>query len=332
MTEGQVLLTSFESPILKNNPLKDPHLRKLAIYLPPGYDEKAPKKYPVLFLLSGFSGSGFMMLNREAFSEAIDEKLNRLMSSKQIKPMIVVMPDCFTYYGGSQYLDSVALGQYETHLIQELVPYLKNNFPVEEEPASWAVAGKSSGGYGAFMLALRHPDIFGISACHSGDMGFEYCYLPDFPQAMIELEKSGGIPEFMKKFYGLKKKDGNSFLTLNIIAMAAAYSPNLDNPPHFIDLPFNLKTGELQSAIWQKWLTFDPVRIVDNHAAALQKIKLFIDCGLKDEFRLYAGSRMLAARLNQLKIPHTYEEFDDTHMRINYRYDRSLQFISDSLP
>lgn len=332
MTEGRLILDSFESQVLKNNPLKDPHLRKLAIYLPPGYDDNSNKKYPVLFLLSGFTGAGFMMLNREAFSEAIDEKLNRLINSGQIKPMIVVMPDCFTYYGGSQYLDSTALGQYETHLIKELVPHLKNKFRVETDKASWSIAGKSSGGYGSMVLAMRHPEIFGIAACHSGDMGFEYCYLPDFPAAMIELEKSGGIPEFMKKFYGLKKKDGNNFLTLNIVAMAAAYSPNPEKQPSFIDLPFDLKTGEILPAIWEKWLAWDPVRMIDAHQTALKTVKLFIDCGLKDEFRLYAGSRMFSARLNKLEIPHTYEEFEDTHMRINYRYERSLQFISDNLP
>jgi len=329
MTEGHILIESFESQVLKENPLKDPYSRKLVIYLPPDYAH-SNRKYPVLFLLSGFTGKGVMMLNREAFSEAIDEKLNRLMASKQIKPMIVVMPDCFTYYGGSQYLDSEAVGQYETYLTQELVPYIKNKFRVEMDRKAWAIAGKSSGGYGALVLAMRHPEIFGIAACHSGDMGFEYCYQPDFPQALIELEKNGGITEFMKKFYALKKKDSRHFLTLNIIAMAAAYSPNPHNKPPFIDLPFNLKTGEIQPAVWEKWLAWDPVRMISHYSEQLKLVKLFMDCGIKDEFRLYAGSRMLAERLKKLGIPYTYEEFEDTHMKISYRYDRSLQFISDN--
>ena len=328
MTEGHILIESFESQVLKTNPLKDPSLRKLVLYLPPDYPH-SQKKYPVLFLLSGFTGKGAMFLNQDAFSEAMDEKLNRLIRTKKIQPMVVVMPDCFTYYGGSQYLDSEALGLYETHLIQELVPYIKNNFPVETDRKAWAVAGKSSGGYGALVLSMRHPDVFSIAACHSGDMGFEYCYLPDFPQAMIELEKSGGIPAFMKKFYALKKKDGNSFLTLNIVAMAAAYSPNLQNKPHFIDLPFHPQTGEILPAIWDKWLAWDPLRMIDRNQAALKRLNLFVDCGTQDEFRLYAGSRMFAARLKELNIPLHYEEFDDTHMKISYRYNQSLAFISE---
>ncbi len=328
--EGQILIDSFESTILKTNPLNDPHRRKLVIYLPPDY-QHSDKQYPVLFLLSGFTGKGLMMLNHEAFSEAIDERLNRLISRKQIQEMIVVMPDCFTYYGGSQYLNSVALGQYETHFIQELVPYIKNKFRVKTARTAWALAGHSSGGYGALILGMRHPEIFGIAACHSGDMGFEYCYQPDFPEVMIELEKSGGITQFMQKFYALKKKGGKSFLTLNILAMAAAYSPNLQTKPQCFDLPFDLKTGEILPTIWEKWLALDPVRMSTHYVEQLKSLKLFIDCGLQDEFRLYAGSRMFSERLKQLQIPHTYEEFEDSHMKISYRYDRSLQFISENL-
>jgi len=326
MTAGQVLIQTFESPLLKNNPLNDPHLRKLAIYLPPGY-ETSNQSYPVVFLLPAFAGKGVMMLNPEAFGESMDERLDRLITSGQIKPLIAVMPDCFTYYGGSQYLDSSALGPYESHVITELVPYIKNNFRVAVHPTSWAVAGHSSGGYGALCLAMRHPEVFGISACHSGDMGFEYLYLPDFPQAMLALEKNGGLESFMKKFYALNKKDSASFLCLNIIAMAAAYSPNGVN----IDLPFNLQTGELLPEIWKKWLSQDPVRLIEQHQDAIKKLKIFLDCGLKDEFRLYAGSRMFSARLKQLGIEHIYEEFEDSHMKISYRFDRSLQFISENM-
>ncbi|HVY53077.1 MAG TPA: alpha/beta hydrolase-fold protein, partial [Gammaproteobacteria bacterium] len=212
MKQGRIILDSFESSLLKNNPLKDPHIRQLAIYLPPGYEEETTQSYPVVFLLPGFAGKGPMMLNREAFSEAIDERLNRLIASQTIQPMIVVMPDCFTYYGGSQYRNSPTLGQYESYLVEELVPYIKNRFRTKPEPRFWAIAGKSSGGYGALTLSMRHPDVFGSLACHSGDMGFEYCYLPDFPPAMLALEKAGGIAAFMDKFYAAPKKDGLSFL------------------------------------------------------------------------------------------------------------------------
>lgn len=330
MTKGQVQFHSFQSQVLKSNPLKDPSKRQLAIYLPPGYD-KSSQNYPVLFLLSGFTGAGYMMLNREPFSEAIDQRLDRLITQGIIKPMVVVMPDCFTYYGGSQYLDSPAIGNYESYLIKELVPYLKNNFRVKTQREAWAVAGKSSGGYGSLILAMRHSAIFGVAACHSGDTSFEYCYQPDFPEALIELEKHGGIVGFMKHFYRLPKKSSKAFLTLNILAMAAAYSPNPKTKPYLFDLPFDTKTGAILPAIWKKWLAWDPVHLCTAYKKQLKRVKLFVDCGTRDEFRLYAGARIFSARLKMLGIRHVYEEFDDTHMKINYRYDHSLEFISKNL-
>lgn len=330
MTEGQVLQSSFESQILKNNPLKDPHIRKLCVYLPPSY-EQSSEDYPVLFLLPAFASRGVSLLNRDGFSEGIDERLNRLLASKAIKPMIVVIPDCFTYYGGSQYRDSEAFGNYESYLIQEVVPHIKNQFRTAKSPSQWALAGHSSGGYGALTLALRHPELFGAFACQSGDMGFEYCYQPDFPEAMLGLERSGGsISEFMKTFYSLPKKDSASFTTLNVIAMAAAYSPNAKQAD-LIELPFDPKTGELKPAIWQEWLKADPVHMVKPYEAALRRLKIFVDCGIRDEFRLYAGARIFSGKLKALGIAHHYEEFPDGHMKTAYRYDRSLKFISDAI-
>lgn len=327
MGQGRVILETIESAILKKNPLKDPHQRQLAIYLPPRYEVN--RSYPVIFLLPGFASKNITLLNREPFSEAIDEKMDKLIAAGTIQPMIIIIPDCFTYYGGSQYRNSEAFGNYESYLIQEIVPYVKSKFKLSLSPTQWAIMGKSSGGYGALSLGLRYPEIFGIVACHSGDMGFEYCYLPDFPEAMLTLEKAGGIPAFMKKFYTSPKKSTAYFLTLNILAMAAAYSPNLQQAPYFFDLPFYLHTGEINQDIWQQWLRCDPIRLIDEHPSALQQLKIYLDCGRQDEYRLYAGSRILSAKLQGLGIDHCYEEFDDGHRHTHYRYERSLQFISE---
>lgn len=330
MSKSQIILELYSSEILKNNSLQDPYQRKIAIYLPPNYADSG-QEYPVLFLLAGFPSSGFMALNQQPFAESFDQRMDRLISSGQIKPMIVVMPDCATYYGGSQYLDSAATGNYQTHIINELVPYIQQKFRSLKHPQAWAVMGKSSGGYGALVLGMRYPNIFGLVACHSGDMGFEYCYQPDFPPAMLQIEKSGGVQEFIRDFYAMPKKTSVGFLTMNILAMAAAYSPNAANSPVLFDLPFDAKTGELQAAVWNKWLAWDPVRMIDGHQAALRQLKLFIDCGIKDEYRLYAGARMFSQRLQELAISHVYEEFPDSHSGLSYRYDVSLQFIADNL-
>src|SRR3982750_3264591 len=100
MKSGQIIIENFSSQILKNNPLGDSSFRNIPVYLPPGY-HSSNQKFPVVFLLSGFSSRGIMFLNQEPFSESFSQKLDRWIISKKIKPMIIVMPDCFTYYGGS---------------------------------------------------------------------------------------------------------------------------------------------------------------------------------------------------------------------------------------
>lgn len=329
MTRGRIVIEEFSSTCLKGNPLKDPHVREVPVYLPPGYDG-SKKCYPVIYLITGFTGRGLMLLNHPSFGEAIDQRLDRLIASKMLNPAIVVMPDCFTRYGGSQYLDSAATGRYETHIIEELVPYIDKKYRTQPEAAQRAVMGKSSGGYGAIILAIRHPDVFGVTACHSGDMAFEYCYLPDFPQTMIELEKHGSIQKYVEAFYRKPKKQSGDMLVINIVAMSACYSPNPKTKPHLFDLPFDVKTGELREDVWERWLAWDPVRMLEHRATALRKLKIFMDCGTKDEFRLYAGARIFSSKLRKSRIEHVYEEFEDTHMDIGYRYDRSLQFISEA--
>jgi enterochelin esterase family protein len=324
MSKGQVVIESFESECLKKNPLGDPHIRQIPVYLPAGYDN-AESSYPVIYMITGFTGKGISLLNFEPFAESFDQRLDRLIDTGKMKPAIVVMPDCYTYYGGSQYINSPATGEYETHLIDELVPFIRKKYRVSEGAAQSAIVGKSSGGYGAIVMGMRHPEIFGVVACHSGDMAFEYCYMPEFPQAMIEIERCGGIQEFIKDFYGQPKKKSSSFPALNIIAMGAAYSGNADGS---IDLPFDLKTCEIREDVWQHWLKWDPIRMMEKYEENLRQLKIFIDCGKKDEFNLYAGARIFSTKLAKLDIAHVYEEFDDTHMKLSYRYDTSLEFIS----
>ncbi|MBK6506422.1 MAG: hypothetical protein IPG02_12340 [Ignavibacteria bacterium] len=121
--KGTVIIDKYESKILKKNPLNDPHIRDFPVYLPPSY-YTSEKRFPVVFLLSGFTGWGMLNLNESFVSESITQRLDRLVSEGKMKEMIVVMPDCITKYGGSQFINSTGTGKYEDHVIKELVPYV----------------------------------------------------------------------------------------------------------------------------------------------------------------------------------------------------------------
>ena len=325
LTKGSVWILRHESAILRDNPLGDPYIRDLFVYSPPGY-QTSEIRYPSVYCLSGFTGRGKMLLNDSAFTPNLAERMDRLIDAGKVRPMILVMPDCFTYYGGSQYINSTATGNYEDYLTQEIVPFVDENFRTRADRDSRAVMGKSSGGYGSLIMGMRHADRFGLICSISGDAYFEYCLPMDFPKAFRVIK--GDPQRFMKRIWSTEKQGRDDHSAINTIGMSACYSPNGTD----FDVPFDLETGEIREDVWRQWLAHDPVRLVEKHVDNLKSLKLlFIDAGTRDEFGLDLGARVLSKKLNDFEIPHIHEEFDDGHFSISYRFDRSLELISNAV-
>jgi S-formylglutathione hydrolase FrmB len=302
----------------------------LCVYLPPDYEKYSEKRFPTVYCLTGFTGRGKMLLNDNAFTPNLAERMDLLIAENRIKPMIVVMPDCFTHYGGSQYINSSATGDYEDYLTEEIVPFVDENFRTIGDRNSRAVMGKSSGGYGALIMAMRHADIFALACSTSGDCYFEFCYFPGIAEGFRSIK--GNPHGLIEKFWNENERKGkHDFAALNTIGMSACYSPN-ENAELGFDLPFDLETGEIRYDIWEKWLAHDPVRLVESAVENLKSLRLlYIDAGTRDEFALDLGARILCKKLRDFDIPHLHEEFDDGHMQISYRYNRSLELISENI-
>jgi enterochelin esterase-like enzyme len=328
--KGKIVVHSHESAILRSNPLNDPHTRDIIVYLPPEYSRSYSKGYITVFVLAGFGGNGSSILNIDPLGENIESRMNRLISDGKCGPMILVLVDCFTRFGGNQYMNSSATGRYEDYITQEIVPFIDQNY----NTSSRSVMGKSSGGYGSLMLGMRNPEIFQGLVDHSGDAAFEYCYLPDFPKALDAFRAADNSPrKWLQKFWNKpnrhRKEDAAA---LNVLAMAAHYSPNPYSQEMGVDLPFKVNTGEFLDEVWKRWLAWDPARIVSKYRENLRKLKLiFIDCGTKDEFNLQWGARIIHSELEKVGIKHYYEEFEDGHSNISYRYDISLPRIYSEL-
>lgn len=332
--KSEVRVLDHTSSVLKNNPLGDPYKRKVLVYLPPSYNSVKTKKYPVVYLISGFTGYGALNMNLSPYSENIQQRLDRLIKSGKIKEMIVVMPDCFTKYGGSQYVNSAATGRYEDYMVKEIVPFTDANFRTLPMAASRCIIGKSSGGYGAMWLAMRNPEVFGLMATHSGDSAFEYCYQVYFADFIIDIQKFGkghkAVENFIKTQINDKQPKGKEFHNIiNVIGMSACYSPNPKRKEYNFDLPFDIYTGEIIPEIWNKWLKFDPVRQAAKYKNNLKKLKMiYVDCGIRDEFRLQAGARIYCDKLKKLGLKYIHKEFNGGHFNVQYRYDESLPEIS----
>ena len=318
----RVEMVTLESSVLAGNPLGDPAVRELPVLLPPGYDESGDRRYPVLYGLAGFTGKGLAMLNWDPWQPTMPRRLEQLYAGG-MPHAIVALPDCFTSLGGSQYVNSPAVGRYEDYLVREIIPFVDSRFRTIPGAEGRGVFGKSSGGYGAIMLGMKHPDTFGALACHSGDMFFELCYTPDFPKVCNIVNKAGGLQAWWDAFKPKPRKSGDDFTVLNTLAMAACYS--LGDGFMGIDLPFDLYTCEIKEAVWARWLEHDPILLAPAHAANLRRLRLvYIDCGNRDEFNLHFGARLMSQTLAQLDVPHVYDEFEDGHMSVQYRYSVSL--------
>lgn len=325
---GRIVIERLQSHLLKRNPLKDPADRDLPIYLPPSYD-KSSNRYPVVICLSGFTGGAYNWFNYQPWMPAMDERMDLLIAGG-MPEMILVFPDCFTRYGGSQYLDSPAVGNYRSYITKEVIPLVDRKLRTKKDRRYRGILGKSSGGYGAITLAMERPDLFSAVACHSGDMYFEYVYLPDFPAAFRSLEKFGGLGRVWKEFGQIPKTGKGDHSLINIIAMSACYSPDLKMKPHFFHLPFDEKTGKLKRDVWKRWKSKDPIEILKRKGNAFQDFGLvFLDCGSRDEFGLNLGARIFSAELKARHIPHEYEEFDGGHFNTQHRYDVSLRKLAE---
>ena len=356
---GRVVTLEHTSTVLADNPLGDPHVRRLDVWLPPQYDEPRArgKRFPIVYDLVGFTGSGRAHTAWRAFDENVPERAARLVHERKMGPMIIVFPDCFTALGGNQYINSSAIGGYADYLTRELIPFVDGEFRTLASREHRGCFGKSSGGYGSMIHAMKYSRYWGAIANHSGDAYFDYVYGADWPNTLDELAKfrrpklaagkrnvanaakaagytgrdDGRITRFLEHVWQKERVGSGEVHALMNLAMAASYDPD-PRAPNGFRVPYNLETGELLPERWQHWLEHDPVQLVERYARDLRTLRgIFIDCGWRDQYRIHYGSRLLSKRLTEHRVPHVYEEFDDTHSGIDYRMERSLPFLYRAL-
>jgi hypothetical protein len=321
-----------DSVALRDNPLGDPSTRPLLVYSPPEFDNDGPP-LPVVYLLQGFTGQVDMWHNRTAYRPNVIELIDELFSDPSVPPCRVAMVDCWTSLGGSQFVDSPGTGRYHTYLCEEVVSFVDARYATLTDPHHRAVTGKSSGGYGAMITPMLRPDLFGALATHAGDALFELCYWRDVPEVVRALRDhyDGSYERFFadvrSRPVGTRPGDG---VLLNIWAMAAAYSPGADG---IVNLPFEISTGKMIPEVWDRWLAWDPVRMVPGHADALRSLAaIYIDAGSHDEFFLDLGAAAFRGALAGIGVTDVrFEMVDAGHGGIEYRYPVALRYLAERI-
>jgi enterochelin esterase family protein len=314
---GRVETPTVESALLRDNRAGDPHVRELPVYLPPSAGEGG-ERLPTVWLLAAYTGHPTGFLETHPWRRGVVGLYDEAVARGEAPRAILVLPDCFTWLGGSQYVDSSYQGPYERHLVEELVPFVDARYPTR--PGARAVTGKSSGGFGALRLGMRHPDLFGVVASISGDIAFEDSLGAELLACLRGLVPYRGDPAaFLEAFRADPDLSGDGHAVINVLAMAACYSPNPGDPLGF-DLPMDLRTGRRIEEVWQRWLAFDPLNAIGHHAEALKRLRLLhLECGLRDEYHLQWGTRRLSDLLRDLGVPHDHEEHEGGHRGLDPR-------------
>ncbi|HJL50142.1 MAG TPA: alpha/beta hydrolase-fold protein, partial [Polyangiaceae bacterium LLY-WYZ-15_(1-7)] len=244
MLHGRIVESRLESAVLKDNPLGDPHVRDVLVYLPPGYDE-GDARYPTVTMLPGFAATHRSVLGFSPWKPNTVERFDAQIVAGECPPAILVLPDCMTRWGGSQFVDSAATGAYQTYLAEEVLPHVDATFRTIPKREARAVVGRSSGGFGALRLGLDRPDVVAVVGSHAGDAAFDVSMRPMLLPAAIAIAAAGGLEAFAERVVDGGPRGGMEFDGVFVLASSAAYAPEPAAPAPHCALPMDLRTSEL---------------------------------------------------------------------------------------
>ncbi len=300
---------SFTSENLDNS-LGDPKEREVVVHIPPGVNGPVP----CIVHLAPFTGTGFSRANWKAFGESLPQRIERLIAEGKMAPCILVMPDTFTSLGGNQFVDSDIMGDWGTWLANDLRDQINSRYDV----TSFGLFGKSSGGYGSLVRGML-DDCWSAIVCHSGDCGFELLFGSEMASALTAITAHGGEGGFISYIKNSPKMRGDDFHTLMMLAMAATWSDG--------SLPVD-SNCILDENKWSEWTAWDPLNMIEDHQ---ELPPCWIDVGNADQYHIQYGLRRLHARMDELGIPHEWDEFAGTHSGIDHRLDLSLPWLVNQL-
>lgn len=269
--------------------------RDVIVVLPPGYSRQRSRRFPVVYALHGYSIGAEQWAHEIHVPQTIEAAF-----ALGAHEMIVVLPDSKTVHNGSMYSSSVTTGDFEQFIAHDLVGYIDAHYRTIPRRTSRGLVGHSMGGYGASRIGMKYPDVFGslyiMSPCCLSPRGAG----PVNPADEEALEAVRTPADSAKLPFRLRAQ----------LASAAAWSPNPENPPLYLDLP--MKNGAAQPDVVAKWAANAPLAFVDQYIRNLRQYQgISIDVGDQDGLRNGAGR--LHEVLDNYGIANTFEVYKGTH-------------------
>jgi len=319
--QGTVERIKVHGKSLEGNLSGDSADRDVSVYLPPSYKTEKNRRYPVVYMLHGFTDSDDKWFGLVKHWINLPEVLNKTFADGKTREMIVVMPNAFTRFKGSMYSNSVTVGDWETFVTKELVSYVDSHYRTLAQASSRGLAGHSMGGYGTMRLGMKSQDVYSSIYALS-------------PCCMDATRPNPGMKVIMKNIEAVKTDEEvgkQNFLGLAMLASAAAWSPNPKNAPLYIDLPY--RDGEVVPDILARQHANATLIAIHQYIPTLKRLKAIgMDAGTKD-ISIHAATKELDKILTDYGIAHMYESYDGDHLnRIAERLQtKTLPFFSQNL-
>jgi enterochelin esterase-like enzyme len=287
--------------------------RPVLVFLPPGYARERNRRYPVVYALHGYS------IGAEQWSQEIHvPQTIEGAFARGAQEMIVVLPDSKTMHNGSMYSSSVTTGDFENFIAGDVVTYIDAHYRTIPNRNSRGLVGHSMGGYGASRIGMKHPDVFGslyiMSPCCLSARGAG----PANPANEEALAAVKTAEDSAKLPFGLRAQ----------LASAAAWSPNPNNPPLYLDLPI----GSNQQSVLARWAANAPLAFIDQYVEKLRQYRaIAVDVGDQDSLKVDTGK--LHDVLTNYGIRHDFEIYSGTHTSaVAVRFqEHVMPFFSRSL-
>jgi S-formylglutathione hydrolase len=295
--------------------------RYVSVYLPASYKKNPTRRYPVVYFLHGYTDDDAKFYGFTKHWMNLVNVLDSVFTKKLAQEMIVVTPNAYTRFQGSMYSNSVTTGNWEDYIAQELVSYIDGHYRTITKAGSRGITGHSMGGYGALRIGEKNPAVFSsvylLSPCCLANQ-----FITDvIPSNMLRADSIRTIEAFQQSDFG----------TRIVFASAAAWSPNPERPPFYVDLP--VKDGKVDNMVLAKWNANKPLVDIDQYISNLKKLKAIgFDAGDKDQ-GIAASIKELDSVLNMYGIKHSFEVYEGNHT--NKVADRMagnmLRFFSNNL-
>lgn len=322
IVKGTVERIKVHGKSLEGNLSGDSADRYVSVYVPASYKNNPGKRYPVVYFLHGYTDDDAKFYGFKKHWMTLPPILDAVFTEDETHEMIVVTPDAYTRFQGSMYSSSATTGNWEEFIAKELVNYMDSHYRTIAKRESRGLCGHSMGGYGALRIGMKHPDVFSsvylLSPCCLNSPSAPTQTIPPF---YLQADSIRTIEEVYKAGFGVKA----------LFASAAAWSPNPNNPPFYIDLP--VKNGELQPAVLKKWDANRPLNMLDQYIYNIRKLKAIgFDAG-KNDAGIAGSIKTLDDELNKYGIAHVFEIYEGNHInRVAERIEtKMLKFFSESL-